>query len=453
MKKNLRICSAVLVLFVSCSCSRVDEKEYSRAAVKINGPIKSESNYKKSSYEKEYDGIVIKVNEQIKTESDVEKECKLLSLSMGRDLPYKEMKEMAKSELVSLCVKGSTVQKFEPKGGWVSSEAIDDTFKSIAASNNMSVQGFINLLKSKGIEPGLLKEQIKINLSWMEYIKARYMRSINVSESELRALVKDMKEKRSLEAFYVSKMFFPVMDKKEEEYVASKVNNVIRLLKSGANFANVARQFSGSGVSSKDSDIGWIVDGQLSQEENTALKSMSIGEYRTVKNNRGYSILLLKDRRRGGQNSFTELRFVQAVIPFNEQPSQEAVTQLTDYAKEMRASSRNSSEFIKKAKDSGICAILDPTTVVLEAVQPEMRRLIENIPAGGIGNPIVTPQGIITICMLDRKNKTIREPTSDELKNRIIGDRLATLAAKELQDARERAEIIDYEQYSNIQTR
>ncbi|MCR5225311.1 MAG: peptidylprolyl isomerase [Alphaproteobacteria bacterium] len=408
------------------------------------------------AHEKTYDGIVAKVNDQIITAQDLKKRIDIFLFSTGGNLSNATMPKEVLSEYITDLIKWSTVQKyaqFAPKGGWVSKETIEATFSDIAVRNNMSKQSFVALLKSKGIDPEILKEQIKINLSWREYIQARYMRAINISEAEVRALVKDMKEKRNSEAYYVSRIFFPVANQSEERTVATKAANVIQLLKNGANFANVSRQFSSGGDTIKGGDIGWIFEGQLSQEESHALKSMKVGEYRLVKTNRGYSVLLLKDKRYGGQNSYTELRFVQVVIPFNEQPDKETVAKLTDYAKEIKALSRNAPEFIQKTKDSGLCMVSDPMTVVLEGIQTDMRKLIENIPAGGIGNPIVTPQGVIVICMLDKKTKMIKEPTADELKNQKMGEKLSILAAKELLDAKSRSEVKYFGQFSDMQTR
>lgn len=425
VKKNLCVSSAIFGLLFSCSSLCAD------------GNVK------------EYDGIVVNVNDQIITKQDWEQRVKMTMFSMGGNFSpemRKKIKTEVLSEMIADHLKKSILKKFEPATGWIPEGAVDEAIKDIAARNNMSVDGFRNLLKNNGVKFDSFKEQIKVNLSWMEYIKARYGKSVNISDFEVRSLVKDMHDKMNRSAYYVSKMFFPVSDSKEERQVAAKVNNIQQMLRSGANFANVARQFSSStDAVSHGGDIGWVFDGQLPQEEDDALKNMVIGEFKVVKNNRGYSILLLKDKREKGQGSYTDLRFVQIIIPFeNANPDQETVSKLLEYAKTIKSNASSSSELIKTAKESGMCVVSDSTSVVLENVPPEMRKLIQGIPAGGIGNPIVTPNGIIMICMQSRKQHAIKEPTPNELKAQKIGEKLSACSEKELRDSKLKAHIRYY---------
>jgi parvulin-like peptidyl-prolyl isomerase len=185
-----------------------------------------------------------------------------------------------------------------------------------------------------------------------------------------------------------------------------------------------------------------VFQGQLSSEENSALSKMPIGGYAVVRTSRGYVILYLRDKKDAGVRSFTTMRFVQVVIPFPEpNPSKEVREQLNSYLIDLKNRSANCHEFIKNAKSSGICGVSDQVTMVLEEVQPQFRAVLTLLQAGGIGYPIATPNGLVVICMLNRNTQTIPDPTSEDIRERKINERLSVFGDREIHDLYKRADI------------
>jgi peptidyl-prolyl cis-trans isomerase SurA len=394
---------------------------------------------------REYEGIVAVVNDDIITSQDLEERVRvvLFSVDSGASPELKAqitrevLKEMIQEKLKLQCAK-----KYSPKEGWVSSEAEKSAFSSIAKRNNMDEGSFCKLLKSKNIDKEALLQQIRGNLSWIAYINARFGRFINVSESEINKAVAEFKERQNKTSYYVCRMFFSVIDPRSESIVLSRVNNIMQMLSNGANFNNLARQFSQSADANKGGEIGWIFHGQLSPEENVALQGMTVGGRTVIRNNRGYVILFLRDKKEAGLSSFTTLRFVQVVVPFRESKlTKEELGHIENFLIDMKKSSSGCHDFIKRARESGICAVTDPLEMVLEETQPQFRSMLATLPAGSVGNPMVMPNGVIAICMLDRKTQKIPEPTREDIRAEKINERLSVFADRELQDLRKKADI------------
>jgi peptidyl-prolyl cis-trans isomerase SurA len=386
---------------------------------------------------REYDGIVAVINEDIITFSDLEDRINMVLFSIGGsatpELKAKISREVLK-EMIHEHLRWQCAKKYEPKEGWVPEDAIKSTFSDIAKRNNMESNAFGELLAKKNIDKNTVLKQIKINLAWIEYIRARFGRFINISDSEINRTMAEVKEKRNRESFYVHRMFFPVSDPANEKSVLSHANNLSQMLARGADFAGIARQFSKSPDSSKGGEIGWVFPGQLSDEEDAALAKMAVGSRSIVRNSRGYVILFLQDKREAGLSTSTDLKFVQIVAPFSSSnPTNEEVSKLMYYVQDMKKNSTSAHAMIQSAKDSGFCEISEPVTVALEGMQPQFRAMVAEIPSGGIGNPIPTPQGIITICMLDRQTRQIKDPSLDDLKIQKMGERLSVFAERELQ--------------------
>ncbi|MDR1375436.1 MAG: peptidylprolyl isomerase [Holosporaceae bacterium] len=404
-------------------------------------------------YSKEYNGIVAVVNESIITFSDFEDRVNMVLFSIGGnvtpELKTKISREVLR-EMIHEYLKWQCTKKYEPKEGWVSEDAVKSVFTDMAKRNNMESDAFGELLAKKNINKSIILKQIKINLSWIEYIKARFVRFINISESEINRTMADIKEKQSQESFYVHRMFFPVSDPMDEKSVLAHVNNLSQMLARGADFAGMARQFSKSPDSSKGGEIGWVFMGQLSDEESSALEKMAVGSRSIVRNGRGYVLLFLQDKREAGLSTFTDLKFVQILTPFSSSnPTGEEVDKLMSYVLDMKNNSRNASAMIQSAKDSGFCEISEPVAIALESMQPQFRGMVSEIPAGGVGNPTPTPQGIISICMLDRQTRQIKESSPDDLKIQKISERLSVFSERELQYLKKKSHIKINEKYGS----
>jgi peptidyl-prolyl cis-trans isomerase SurA len=410
------------------------------------------SNRFKNLSNKEYSGIVAIVNEDIITMEDLNSRMNLVLFhaagGVGNEQRLKLMKEVL-NELVEEKLKKQCVKKFEPNGGWVSSNDVHEAFVSIAKRNNMSYDAFCSLLKGKNIKKENLLEQIFVGLSWVEYIRARYHKNTRISNLETAKMVTDMKEKFTKESFLIGRMFFPVTQQSEDKNVLSHVNSIHQMLLRGSNFANIAHQFSKSVESSNGGDLGWVFEGQLSTDETKALKSMSIGSYKVVKTGKGYAILHLRDKREAGHGSYTEVEFTQVALPFNDRnPPQGEVEQYLKYIRDLRKESVNCHQFMKKARESGLMVVSDPVGGIVESMRSDVRKTVEKIAVGGISDPLVTQDGIITICLLRKKTNTVKEPTAEELKMQKINERLSFIAARELLDLRKKADLNINEKYA-----
>jgi peptidyl-prolyl cis-trans isomerase SurA len=406
--------------------------------------------------EKEYEGIVAVVNNEIITSQDLHSRILLALFSMGNNIDPELKEKFSREVLKDMIIeklKSQCAKKFEPKGGWAPTDEVKKVYQDIAKRNNLSEESFTKLLESKGIAKNILLKQIKVNLSWIAYINAKFGRFIRISDSEVKRTMKEIKEKQNQESYYIHRMFFPVSDSKNESAVSVQVSNIKQMIVQGANFGDLARQFSKSPDANKGGEIGWVFQGQLSPEEDSALQNAKIGDYVIVRNSRGYVLIFLQDKKNAGVKDFTTIKFVQVVIPYSsENLGKEEVLLLMNAAMDLKKSATNSQDFLQKAKEAQFCAISEPVSTTLETILPQFRTIITSIPAGGISNPIVMPNGITIICVLDRKIQKIQEPTFNDIKTQKANERLSVFADREARDMQNKSDIKINEQYGSAIT-
>ena len=197
-------------------------------------------------------------------------------------------------------------------------------------------------------------KRIKIEMSWVEYINERHGKDVNISENEEKKAIPEIEEKAMEESFFINRMFFSILRMSESVSIQAHANNILQMLNWGADFSNIALQFSKSPDAKSGGALDLVFDGQLSDAEMIALKEMSVGSYKIVKNKRGYAILFLQDKKNSEPRTYSNLKFRQVFYPFDGRPIKKGMRHLSDYISGMKKSWRNCQEFIQKACESGI---------------------------------------------------------------------------------------------------
>ncbi len=390
-----------------------------------------------------YEGIVAIINGNIITSQDLDDQVKIAMFASGlkdsREVRTEILKNIVTEEL-----KWNLLKKFSDRVIWVTDKEVEGAFSDIAARNNMSKESFSKLLASKGINEKAFKHSIRVNLSWIEYIKAKYGRNVNITERELVSTLDSIKEMKKKESFFVSRMFFPVIGSDSaKSAVKSRVENIRKMLAQGARFGELARKFSKSPDARNGGDLGWIYEGQLSREEYSALKTMRVGETKVVQNSRGFYILQLKDKREAGKDNITHLQFVQVGVPVPEHANGQDTRGLINQLKERYPKAK---DFINQARTIG-CFVSDPMSGVLEAMNPEIRGALEHCGINGLSRVISNGQALFVFCVLNRREEKIPEPTLNDIRNQKINEKFSIFSDKELSELKKKADVILDQKY------
>ena len=383
-----------------------------------------------------YDGIVAIVNGSIITILDLEEQVRIAIFSSGMKDSREVRAEILKN-IVTEELKNSLFKKFIGKVTFITDKEVDGAFEEIAKRNNLTVKSFSKLLASRGISEKVFKRSIRINLSWIEYIKAKYGKNVNVTERELETVLKGIRENKKKESFLVSRMFFPVTDSNAKESIEKRVKTIRNMLPQGAQFGDLARKFSKSPDAKNGGDLGWIYEGQLSREEYNALKTMQSGEIRVVQNSRGFYILQLRDKREAGKNSITHLRFVQVGVPRPEYAEGQDTKALI---KQLKIQYPNARDFIKQARTIG-CFVSESASAILESMPPKIRAAVKHCSVNGLSDVISNEQAFFVFCVLDRREERIPEPTLEDIRNQKINEKFSIFSDKELSELKKRADI------------
>ena len=235
------------------------------------------------------------VNDSVITVSDVNNRIKLYTFGAKTKIP-KEQKEALKQEVLNRLIDESIqLQEADKLGVDITNEQLDNSFKDIAKKNKLSADAMENKLRKGGINLKTLYDQLEAEISWSYVVRRKLRPKISISEEEINLTLDKLSNNKETQ-YQVAEILLLVPTSAQEKNIHSKALALIKEIKKGAPFPAVAKKFSQAPGSATGGDLGWVKEGQISAELNTALEQMKPGEISLpIRSSKGYHILLLRN--------------------------------------------------------------------------------------------------------------------------------------------------------------
>lgn len=285
--KRITFKLSILILVIMCiisGCTSVNED----IVAKVNGVKITKENFEKTSLKvgKEYEMIF---GENI-WNSEVD----------GGQI----FKDVFKEEILNVMISQELVsQQANKEGIKVTDQEISNELKSFKEYIG-KMPTYLDFLQENQIDDEFLKSHIKQNLIFEKY-RNKIMSESNIDESELRTYYEAHLDEYKKEEIKASHIFISTLNSMKEplseEEVAKKeseAKELLKRLKSGEDFAKLAKEYSEDDVSAVNGgDLGYFTKGVMLPEFEEAAFKLNKGEMSDiVKSPSGYHIIKVFDR-------------------------------------------------------------------------------------------------------------------------------------------------------------
>ncbi len=249
----------------------------------------------------------------------------------------------------------------------------------------------------------------------------------NISQDQIRAYYNDHIDRyKQPDRAHVAHILFKTVGKTdaESEEIRKKAEDVLKKAKSGANFGDLAKQYSEDTSKDKGGDLDWIVRGQTVPEFEQAAFTLPIGSVSDlVKTQYGFHIVKVLDRQAARTQTLDEV-FPQILGTLQEDQAQRAAEDLSgQISAEIRRSGRVSIDDLAKKFNLKL-----GQTPPLEANQPipevgnspELAETVFRLRPGDDSSPIHTDKGYIVISV--KEVQPAHPATLAEVRDRVLAD-------------------------------
>ena len=251
------------------------------------------------------EGIAAVVNDDIISMSDLTARLQLSLVSSGLPNTAETRQRLTPQVLRSLVDERLQLQEASRANISVTDKEINDALGKVAEQNHMQRDQLEKMLSSQGVPRSTLESQIRSTIAWGKLVQRRLRPSIEIGQDEIDQVVQRIQANAGKPEYLAAEIFLAVDSPEREDDVRRLADRLYEQIGQGASFPAVARQFSQSAGATNGGDLGWVQQGQLPEELDTALQQLRPGQAtRPIRSVTGYHILMLRDERTvGGANS------------------------------------------------------------------------------------------------------------------------------------------------------
>jgi peptidyl-prolyl cis-trans isomerase SurA len=195
----------------------------------------------------------------------------------------------------------------------VTEQQIDAAVQDIRNRNRFSEDDLDRALGEQGLDRTAFRAQVRRELETYQVLQARVRGRVKVSDDDLKNYYQTHpQEFQGEEELHVRHIFLPLPEgasEADEAKLRAAGEKVLQRLKSGEDFAKVARQVS-KGPSAEDGgDLGWVRRGTIQKALEDAAFALKDGQVsKLVRAGPGLHIFKVEARRRGGARSFEDAK-------------------------------------------------------------------------------------------------------------------------------------------------
>lgn len=390
----------------------------------------------------ELQGIAAVVNDDVISMYDLYARLKLVLMSLELEDSPETRKELMPQITRSLIDERLKLQGAKKEKISISKSRIDDAVRFIEKKNGVEEGKFNEYLELKGVDFSTLESQIRSSLSWNDLVDRRLLPLIDVGKEEIDEVIERMKQNKGKPEYLVAEIFLQVDTPGQKKEIKAIAEKLMGYLEEGRSFPQLARQFSHSASAAAGGDIGWVLPGDLDEEVEKSLTSMSknqvVGPIRSLT---GFHILLLRDKRISGSQGESSIELRQIFQPLPPGASKNEIEIVTKRVAELSNGLSGCDAMAALTDDSGASLSNDLGTLKVTDLPENLQEAVKEIEIGQPSEPMVAGSGVMVLMVCKRTQPKSTIPNHNQISNQIEFHRLDLMAQRYLRDLRRAAHI------------
>lgn len=335
------------------------------------------------------------------------------------------------------------LQEAERQGVAPTPAEIETALGTIAGQNNIPLSQIDEFLAARNITRSALEAQIEAEIAWAKILNQRLRPSINITEEQIDANMTAAEQGEGNPEYLVSEIALRVDGPSDEATVRADAERIVSQLRSGADFAAVARQFSEASTAAGGGDLGWLRSDELAPVFQSTLRDMEVGSVSDpIRTLDGFSIIQLRERRRlvaeADEGTVDLAQILLAVAPDAPESEWQAQREAAADIAQSIGSCEDFNQVIADL-DSPLSGPLGKLAV--KDLPGAFRTAITDLDVGTPTEPLRTDRGIHLLIVCERDQADPVQQERARIARQIEDERLEMLARRLLRDLRQAAFI------------
>jgi len=380
--------------------------------------------------------IAAVVNDEAISAFDIDQRVRLVVATSGARPNPELLRRLESQVLNTLIEERLQLQEAKRLNIRVNEAEVDEGIQFIEKQNQFQPGQLERALARSGVDLTTLADQLRAQISWSKLVRQRLRPSVVVGQDEIEEALRRSAESEGQIEVQLSEIFLALDSPERRDETTRVAAELVRQVRGGASFGDLARQVSQASSAQTSGDLGWVSVTRLPEAVERAVRDTQPGSVTDpVVTREGIYVLQVRDRRTGGDLGEARVRLKQVLLPLRPDAPRDAVQTQTALASQIAASIASCEDMDRviadlKSRDSG-----DLGSVRLRDVPEQLRRAIENLPVGKASTPVRTEAGIqvLAVCERDTPNNLAQRRA---VENTLGQTKLDMMARRYLRDLR-----------------
>jgi len=383
------------------------------------------------------EGVIAIVNGQVISQSDVRNRMRWILLSFPGQPDQQILREAQQRAIDQLVDEKIQLQEFKKlvKDKKIEAVEIDQRIADLARQNKMTPEQFLGELNKAGINTQSLRDQMEADIAWTSIIRGRYARTIRVSDLRIDEMMDRIKASLDKPQYRVAEIFLYAPDQASRENAMTRADGLIKEINRGADFQQVAQQFSAAPSASTGGDMGWMSPGDMRPEIWNAVQAAPAPPtlLPPIQSEGGVYIVALTGKREPSKPGAALLDLKQVVARGDGAAAKLQQIKTKAQTCAQVAAATNGVE--------GVTAV-DLNDVAITQLAAAYRPALDALQAGQSSDVLeLGDDGKMVFYVCERKTGRSDMPTRDDLHDRLFQTEIAMIADRYLRDLKREATI------------
>lgn len=392
--------------------------------------------------------IVAVVNDHVILASELEEKTDLFRQRMEqageRPPPPDTLRERMLEQLI---LEQIQIQHARRRGIEIDDQAVNNALRNMASERGTDLAGLREQMTEAGLSFDQLREEARTQLLLSRLRQRVIAGQVTVTEEEVDDFLSRSESGRERDVAYdLRHLLLRVPEDastQEAEEARARAERLVRELRDGADFGDMAARVSDGPEALSGGDLGWRQPAELPGLFVEALQSMGPGDIsEPLRSANGFHLLKLVERRGGGPQSITEHRARHILLREegdNDRPRRqldELRRRIHDGASFEQLARRHSDDG-NTAADGGDLGWFGPGEMA-----PAFQEVVETLEPGQVSEPFRTPYGWHIVELLEERERTdVERRRRAQARQTLYRQRVEEETRRWLRERREEAYI------------
>lgn len=384
-------------------------------------------------------GIAAIVNDDIVTTHDLQQRVLFMLATTGAERDEETLQRLQQTALRNLIDEHIQLQESTKFEQTISDAEVNRSVARLIGRNGLDPNEVAQQLAAVGVSINTLRDQVRSEIAWQRIVNGLYGSRIRISDAQIDENLTRLSTNAEKPSLRVAEIYIEATPEIGGMNGAMEGGKAMKTqAEQGAPFALLAQQFSSAPSAAKGGDVGWVREGELRPEVDTALAAMEKGSISDpIEVPGGVYVVAKLDERISTSETVYKLK--QINIASEEDADISAAMDRLVALKPSLNDCKTLSDDISAEDD---IRSADMGEVKASDLGDEIAAILVDTGVNALSAPIKTPAGAVALMVCDRSVSGSNIPTRTEIEERLMDQQLAQASKRHLRDLRRQATIM-----------